>query len=63
MYFERNAQEAVEKFVPGESDLHALEELLKLSSDYVRCLLARQLMPTPQEKAPTLAIEEEEGDG
>lgn len=59
MYFERNAQEAIEKFVPGpDSEVAELEQLLKLSSDYVKCLTVRQLLPPPQDKP--LAIDEED---
>lgn len=58
MFFERNAQEAIEKFVPGESDLAQLEELLRLSSDYIQCLVIRQFLPPPQDKP--LVIEETE---
>lgn len=60
MYFERNAQEAVEKFVPDVSDQSELEELLRLSSPYIRRLIIRQLLPPPQEK-PLSLDEEEDG--
>lgn len=60
MYFERNAQEAIEKFVPETSDLAKLEELLRLSSPYVRCLIIRQLLPPPQEKLPNMDDEDVE---
>lgn len=60
MYFEKNAQEAIEKFVPGNSDLNELEELLRLSSDYVKCLIIRQLLPPLQDK-PLTVDEEEDG--
>ena len=60
MYFERNTQEAIEKFVPGESDLDQLEQLLKLSSDFVKCLVIRQFLPPQQEKPLTF---EDEDDG
>lgn len=61
MFFERNAQEAIEKFVPGNSDLLELEELLRLSSDFVKCLIVRQLLPPLQDKP--LAVDEEDADG
>lgn len=61
MYFEKNAQEAIEQFVPGESDLKELEKLLKLSSDYIKCLVIRQLLPPPKEKP--LPQEDEDIDG
>ena len=61
MFFERNAQEAVEKFVPEVSDLTELQDLLRLSSPYVRRLIIRQLLPPPHEKPITL--EEEDGEG
>lgn len=60
MYFEKNSQEAIEKFVPGDSNLTELEQLLKLSSDYVKCLTVRQLLPPLQDKPLTL---DEEDDG
>lgn len=60
MYLERNAQEAVEKFVPGESNLDELEKLLKLSSDFVKCLIVRQLLPPMQDK-PLAVDEDDEG--
>lgn len=61
MYFERNVQETIEKFVPEASDQNDLEELLRLSSLYVKRLIIRQFLPPPQEKA--LALEEEDVDG
>ena len=60
MYFERNGQEAIEKFVPGESDLDELEKLLKLSSDFVKCLIVRQLLPPLQDK-PLALDDDDEG--
>ena len=36
-----------------------LEELLKLSSPFVKCLIVRQLLPPPQD----LPADDEEGDG
>lgn len=61
MYFERNAQEAIEKFVPELSDQTELEELLRLSSPYIQRLVIRQLLPPPQEKS--LSFEEDDIDG
>ena len=58
MYFERNAREAIEKFVPGESNLDELETLLRLSSDYVKCLVVRQFLPPAQDKQ--LAIDDDD---
>jgi hypothetical protein len=60
MYFERNAQEALETFVPGDSDINKLEELLRLSSDYVKCLTVRQFLPPAQDK-PLASEEDDEG--
>lgn len=61
MFFERNTREAIEKFVPGSSDITELEKLLRLSSDYVKCLIVRQLLPPLQDKP--IAVDEEDGDG
>ena len=61
MYFERNAQEAVEQFVPEQSDLDQLEEILQLSSRFIRRLVVRQLLPPPQDK--NIVPEDEETDG
>ncbi|KAL5489678.1 hypothetical protein EMCRGX_G018796 [Ephydatia muelleri] len=47
MFFEKNAQEALEKFVPDQSDLSELEELLRLSSPFIKCLDIQQLLPPP----------------
>lgn len=60
MFFERNAQDVIEKFVPGESDVTELETLLKLSSNFIQCLVIKQLLPPLQEKPPaaTLTLEE-----
>ena len=54
MFFERNAQEAIEKFVPQESDVTELEELLRLSSNFIKRLVIKQLLPPPQEKPPIM---------
>lgn len=54
MFFERNAQEAIEKFVPGESDVNQLEQLLILSSDFIKRLIIKQLLPPLQEKQPVI---------
>lgn len=61
MYFEKNAQEAIEKFVPDQSSLSELQELLRLSSDFIRCLVIRQLLPPPHDKVLTLDDEDIEG--
>ena len=37
-----------------------LEELLKLSSPFVKCLIIRQLLPPPQDQ---LFADDDEGDG
>lgn len=58
MFFEKNAQEAIEKFVPDQSDLNELEELLRISSPFIKCLDIQQLLPPPGDK--TLSHNEEE---
>lgn len=45
LFFERHVQEAVEKFVPGQSKVEELEEVLKLSCMFVKRLVVRQLLP------------------
>ncbi|XP_064389859.1 dynein regulatory complex subunit 5-like [Halichondria panicea] len=51
MFFERNAQETVETFVPEQSDIFKLEGTLQLSSQYVHRLRVNQLLPPPRDKA------------
>ena len=60
MFFQKNAQETIEKFVPQESDLEELEELLKLSSQYIKQLIITQLLPSCQDQPLTF---DEEDDG
>lgn len=45
MFFERNLQEIIEKFVPESTNPTELTETLALSSNYVRRLIIRQLLP------------------
>ena len=63
MYFERHTQEMIEKFVPGQSNLGELEDLLRLSSQFVKCLRINQLLPPLQDKPSTLEEEEGSRDG
>lgn len=50
MFFEKNLEEIIEKFVPG-SDQFKLIETLQLSKDYIRCLDIKQLLPPIKEPA------------
>lgn len=45
MYFERNLQEIIEKFVPESTNPTELNETLELSSNYIRRLIITQLLP------------------
>lgn len=49
MYFERNLQGIIEHFVPGTTDPTILNETLDLSSQYVKKLDIRQLLPPVRE--------------
>ena len=60
MFFERNSQEMIEKFVPAQSSLKELEEMLKLSSKFVRRLIITELLPPLQDKP--LTQDDDEGD-
>lgn len=59
MYFERNLEEIIEKFVPGSSDEQALADTLVLSAPFVRALNIRQLMPPVKEPATALVLEDD----
>lgn len=51
MYFERNLQEIIEQFVPETTDITRLNDTLPLSSNYVKKIDVRQLLP-PVREAP-----------
>ncbi|KAK3595522.1 hypothetical protein CHS0354_021623 [Potamilus streckersoni] len=51
MYFERNLQDIIEHFVPETTDPSRLNDSLPLSSNYVKKLEIRQLLP-PVREAP-----------
>lgn len=59
MYFERNAEEAIETFVPEKSDIKKLAAMLKLSSGFVRRLIIKQLLPPPQDKLLTVTEDDD----
>lgn len=60
MYFERNLQEIIEKFVPGATDPTLLNNTLKLSSNFIKCLNIKQLLPPVKE--PPIKDEDEDDD-
>ncbi|XP_065052349.1 dynein regulatory complex subunit 5-like [Rhopilema esculentum] len=60
MYFERNLEEIIEKFVPGTTDPSLLEKTLKLSSDYIKSINIKQLLPPVKE--PPIRDEDEDED-
>jgi len=60
MYFEKNLCELIEKFVPGITDTNMIKETLNLSSNYVKCLNIKQLLPPV--KGPTVNLDEDFSD-
>jgi len=49
MFFEKNLQECIEKFVPGTTDPKQLEDLLLLSGKFIHCLKINNLLPPIKE--------------
>ncbi|GAB1606069.1 dynein regulatory complex subunit 5-like [Argonauta hians] len=60
MYFERNLERMIEFFVPDQTDDTELDEALKVSSDFVKKLQIKQMLPpvAPEETITDLLEEQ-----
>lgn len=62
MYFERNLEHIIEFFVPEKTDLRELDDILKVSSDFIKRLDFGQLLPPINAEDPSIDFLEDTSD-